>query len=191
MAEFYTVSQTSFSNLSEITLWGENNINFNNEIEDIFSTNDIKRKLSELYPQGISNHGIQYLCGRFPYQQDSLGLHWIPDMTAIESIFELVRLWKFPENPSRFTSLYGCESIEAAESFKQNYRSGKGFIFKVSADSYFKADMSLLMTGASVIASYFFAEKYWRGESGEHPFWEILMSGSVKILECVDKGIIN
>lgn len=186
MAEFYTISQTKFHNSSEFSLWGENNIDFNNEIEDIFSKNDIKRKLLELYPQGISNHGIQYLCGRFPYRQDSSGVHWLPDMTAVESIFELVRLWKFPDKPSRFTSSYGCETIEEAKLFRENYRGSKGFIFKISTDSYFKADMSLLMTGASVIASYFFAEKYWRGESGENPFWEILIGSPVRIIECVD-----
>lgn len=95
MAEFYTVSQTEYSNLSELLLWGENNIDFNNEIEDVFSVNDINMKLSELYPQGISNHGIQYFCGRFPYRQDSSGDHWLQDITAIERTFELVRLCKF------------------------------------------------------------------------------------------------
>lgn len=172
--------------MSELSLWGENNIDFNNEIEDVFSINDLKMKLSELYPQGISNHGIQYLCGRFPYRQDSSGVHWLPDMTAIESTFELVRLWKFSDKPSRFTSFYGCETIEEAKSFNQKYRGNKGFIFKVFSDSYFKADMSLLMTGASVIANYSFAEKYWKGESGINPFWEILMPGPIKILEHIN-----
>lgn len=66
MAEFYTVSHTDLSNLSELSLLSENNIDFNNEIEDVFSKSEIKGKLSELYTSGISNHGLQYLCGRFP-----------------------------------------------------------------------------------------------------------------------------
>ncbi len=107
-------------------------------------------------------------------------------MTAIESTFELVRLWRFPDKPSRFISFYGCETFEEAQTFKQNYRGGNGFIFKVSAESYFKADMSLLMTGASVITNYFFEEKYWKGESGKNPFWEVLMRGPVTILSKVE-----
>lgn len=186
MAEFYTVSHSNITNLSQLNLFGINNIDYQNEVKDILSVDDIKRKLTELYPNGISNHGLMYLSTQLPFYTDGNGRSWVHNTGHTESLFELVRQLKFPDRPSRFTSFFGCETVDEAKKFNEKYREGKGVIHKVSTQSYFKADMSLLLNGGSIIGGYKFAEMYWKGEAGSNPFWEILMSGPVKILECID-----
>lgn len=183
MAEFYTVSH---SNLSQLTLFGIDNIQYQNEILEVLSINDIKNKLKELYPNGISNHGLMYLSTQLPYRKDDQNRHWIPNTEHMESLFELVRLWKFADKPSRFSSFFGCETLNEAKIFRDKFRAGKGCIYKVSANSFFKADMSLLLSGGSIIGGYYYAERYWNGESSGEPFWEILMSSPIKVIECID-----
>jgi hypothetical protein len=46
--------------------------------------------------------------------------------------------------------------------------------------------MSLLLSGGNIIGGYNYAERYWKGESSGNPFWKVLMSGPIRIIECVD-----
>lgn len=182
MNEFYTVSRGDISNLKHLTLFEHDDSKPIYEVTNLFSMDDARTVLKMLYPLGISNHGAQYLYDRLYYVKDSYGRDYVSNTPLIESTFELVRLWKHPNKPSRFSSFFGCLTIEDAITFKQKFCQGKGDIYKVSSKEYFKADMTLLYTAASIPGNYYLADKYWNGGASLNPFWEVLMSNPVNII---------
>jgi hypothetical protein len=101
----------------------------------------------------------------------------------IEWTFELIRRVNFKELPSRFESVFGCETLEQARIFKIKRRNGSGNIYKVLAEKSFKADMNYLYLGPSILGNQVLAEKYWKSQATENPFWEILMTGDVEVKE--------
>ncbi|EFK35002.1 Uncharacterised protein [Chryseobacterium gleum] len=182
MPEFYTVSRDDISNIKQFKLSKKEDINIDLiEVVDIFSQSDALAVIDNLYPHGISRHGMQYLYGSIDHVYDQYHHSYVSNYHAIEIIFELIRLLKFPSNPSRFTSTYAWETFEDAIRFKLENCNGCGDIYKVSCENYFKADMNLLLLG-SIPGAMIFAEKYWKGESTKNPLWECLLYGPVNIL---------
>lgn len=181
MPEFYTVSRKDISNLTNLNLFNLNEKDIY-EIQDFFTLNDAVKKIKQLYPKGISSHGFQYLHDKYDYVYDDNNRSYISYMHIIEITFELIRQISFNEKPSRFESIFGCESLADALKFRNEKGNPENKIYKVSTDSFFKADMNLLYTG-TILGNILIAEKYWRGQSSKNPFWEILMQAPVKILE--------
>jgi hypothetical protein len=141
--------------------------------------------LHNYYPQGLSYHGRQYLLDRYHRVQDGYGNDYTIHVPVMELAFELMRLSQFPEKPSRFTSFFGCETVEDAITFRGKYGDGQGEIWVVACEEYFRADMNYLYLGAGIPSTFVYTERYWRGEASTTPFWEILMQGPVAILEKV------
>ncbi len=184
MPEFFTVATEEISKLEELNLLEiEKSIFTKND--GYFSLEETERKLNSLFSNGISYHGKQYLLDQCLPVYDNAQKAYFPHMPMIELIFELTRQIKFNDKPSRFESIFGCETLEEAKQFRQNRRNNNFKIYKVSAESYFKADMHLL-SATSIAGNMVLAEKYWNGESSKNPFWEILMKPPVKILSEVE-----
>ena len=180
MHEFYTVAINDISNLGELNLFDSKNFMIY-KTDGFFSDVEAREKIAELYPNGISHHGRQYLHDQYHYVYDEKNTAFINHHAMIEITFELVRQAKFKDKPSRFESTFGCETLEEALKFRAERRNSNCKIYKVSTDSYFKADMSLLSMG-TIPGNMILAEKYWSGKSSLNPFWEILLSAPVKIL---------
>lgn len=100
----------------------------------------------------------------------------------IEILLEERRKSHFPEKPSRFQSIFACESVKEAAWFR-------GFskfpldtpIFQVNSSSnYHRGDMNLLNLNCSPVEISQRLELYWKGETtqiyaGYQPFWEVLI----------------
>ena len=181
MPEFFTVARNDITAKDTLDLYRRDNSPIF-EVTDLFTQDDAKNLIDTLYPNGISNHGKQYLYDKYNWINDNKQNSYVSYLHIIEITFELVRLWKFPNKPSRFTSMFGCLTIEDAHRFKIEKCNNIGTIYKVATDSFFKADMHLLLT-ATIPGNIIIAERYWTGQQGANPFWEVLMTAPVKILE--------
>ncbi len=180
MHEFYTVSRKDISNLKELTLFDSSPDEIY-EVTNLFTQNEAKHKIKELFPNGISSHGKQYLHDKYNYIYDANKTSYVSYLHIIEITFELVRQIKFKDKLSRFESIFGWETIEEAIKFRLEKGKPTDKIYKVSTKSFVKADMNLLYT-ATIPGNIIIAEKYWNGESSQNPCWEILMTAPVKIL---------
>lgn len=142
---------------------------------------EVTATLSALFSSGISVHGQRYLLDRYPYAKDMVAVSPIIELTA-----ELVRRWRFPGRPSRFESLFACETCEDARGFRMRHGQPYNRILRVSAQAHFRGDMNLLCLGPTIASSLNLLQKYWRGEASADPFWEILLSAPVHILGQVE-----
>ena len=134
------------------------------------------------FPSGITKHGEIYLFSQIQNNQ-------IGSMQFIEAVFELIRRAEFPEKPSRFQSIYGCETIEEAKAFRDKYPQYNGkqssTIWEVECAKGYKVDMNWLNTGNTFLDSILLAKKYWGGVPSLTPMWEILMCPPVRCLRKV------
>lgn len=125
--------------------------------------------LLELFPDGISNHGVNYAIQSFEGQHTS---------TSAEQIFELYRQMYFPDKPSRFQSFFAFTSLEDAIKFAP-YSS----IYEVKSDNdnYHIGDMNLIK-GETIIQCHKFALDYWSGHFTAEPIKEVLLIPPIHIL---------
>jgi len=154
----------------------------------LYSKDDVIHTIENLFPDGLSKHGRQYLLEQDLIISDQIGnpMPLAPHMPMIELIFELVRRSEFPDQMSRFQSMFGCESIEDARKFKEKFCGNQGQICLVECKEYSRLDMSLLLLGKTSIGSVFYARKYWSGEAGNTPEWEILMKPPIEVIRIIE-----
>lgn len=126
------------------------------------------RLFTDRYPEGLSAHGVLYLHAlAHPGDQEiPADIH---DNAKIEHFVETVRgSLGDPRPASRFQSMFAWESIEDIDLGTMAPNPTDRFpVYEVTADSYFKKDMSLL--------NHLGAVRYWAGDAGTHPVWEILL----------------
>lgn len=133
---------------------------------------------SEQFASGISMHGFTYFIGP--------GIHFSNPTNnasaAIEYALELIRQLRYPEKPSRFLSMFGCETLDEVKHFRGFYRSPLNTpIYEVHSDNNcHKGDMNLLNPGCPLQEFDRRMNAYWQGESYSlHqdyvPFWEIVI----------------
>lgn len=148
-----------------------------------YSESELKQHLRELFPDGLSFHGWQYLLDRHDFI--NIGTPPIPYVnhaTTVELIFEYVRRASYPKLPSRFQSYFAWESIEDAKSFQQDQQ----LIYQLECEQFCKADQKLLTTGVQNITTSLCAHKYWSGESTSEPRWEYLLAHPVTVVKRVE-----
>lgn len=156
-------------------------------IQNIVDKNDLANLVNELYPNGLTEHGKRYLLDECLVIPTSNGpAPSVPHMPMIELIFELVRRLEFPNQISRFQVIYGWDSVEDAKKFKLLHGTNDSSIYAVTCEESVRLDMNLLYLGGSSIGSIFFARKYWRGEAGNNPQWEILMKPPVEVVRIIE-----
>lgn len=140
-----------------------------------------KELLSCEFEEGISAHGQDYLLANGVGDRTDLkSLR----STIMELVWELVRRKDFPLMPSRFTCIFGCETVSDVEAFSKRY-GGTGPIYKVIADRCYKLDMSWLGWASPATQLWSNAISYWSGASSSQPFWEYLVPLPVKIRNLV------
>lgn len=143
-------------------------------------TPELQQHLSELFPDGLSEHGGTYL-GLNPARiEDVKANGWR------ESIFEFVRRSIAPDRPSRFTAVFACASVEEARIFRRSRRNGTGTIYELEAAESFRTNMGLLDESTSFLAVSEAAHAYWRGEQGLWPpLWEELIVPPARVISIV------
>lgn len=183
MNEFYHVSRTDISIGSTFNLMKIDDLEGSISAEGHYTDTDFRDRLKLDYPQGITRHGHTYLFNTFHYIKNEHGTDFIVHMPMIETTFELVRQGHYPNEPSRFTSVFGVCTLDDANDLIAKRFAGQGTIFKVSCEKFWKKDMNLLKTGGSFAGNMILARKYWEGNSSPKPFWELLMAPPVRIIE--------
>ena len=144
----------------------------------LFTSRDIESHIRELFPDGLSAHGWQYMADRV-INPVLNGQQYTPCNHAIEILFENVRRANFSQRPSRFQSVFGFETAEAAAAFN----TGGWSTFLLEAKKSIRLDQTWLrISEQSSIASYS-AHKYWSGESSPNPQWELLLAPPVRIVD--------
>jgi hypothetical protein len=147
-----------------------------------------------LFPSGVSDHGNHYFLN--PQLSANMGgtavdfVHACQsldqakagiievinngNMAALGLFFEYVRRACFVDKPSRFTSFFAWETVEQAKAFRGDNHMP---IWEVECESYFRADMSLLNLGDSILMLSYKVHRYWAGLSNINavPCWEILL----------------
>lgn len=132
----------------------------------------VSEYVSELYPDGISDHGFHYLF-------DGQYVDWIK-----EAFLENMRLHLFPQSLSRFESFFALPA-DYVEPFliKLNIQIEDSNIFEVESENCAFYDMNLIdkLMLAGVGGAQFFAYQYWAGERSENPLLECLLPFPVTI----------
>ena len=151
----------------------------NREIEGVFTKDEYNEIISQQYKNGFSNHGFKFNIPEYEFQQR----YFIDNNIPLEIIYEQIRKQNYADKPSRFESIFTCDSIENAKLFLKSYPEKKIKIYKIQAERFFKADMKLLSVGFRPIDIFILAHKYWQGKSSDDPFWEYIVELPVKIIE--------
>ena len=139
---------------------------------------ELQQHVDFMFPNGVSKHGDSYFL--------SSGSKANIASPAIEILFEYARRAHFQDKPSRFTSLFGVDSLLSATDFNTRYAEGKAGIWEVDADVYFRGNMNLLTSNQTTLVYSYFAHLYWKGETGPiPPFWEYLLTPPVRVLRRV------
>lgn len=144
--------------------------------------------LTQMYPDGLSKHGHNYLYNPGPLIGDANGESLA---LLIGLVFELVRRSHFPDKPSRYQSLFACQQISEVKAFREKLADERNedeirttAIYEVITDeTVHRGDMRLLSDDCPVLELYRQAHLYWSGEpapvkEGEEegtPFWELLI----------------
>ncbi len=172
---------------------------------------ELQNHVDFLFPNGVTPHGEQYFlnskkspafvhkavnflhsCGSLDQaKKDMHSTLSNSTMALIEILFEYVRRGCFPDKPSRFTSLFGWETLEQAQAFRKKYGKESMPIWKIQAEKFFRADMNLLSINLpSVLILSYSVHRYWAGLPAIHnstPCWEILLPPPIKVLHQVQE----
>ena len=177
MATLYTVSRNvTFEEGAILSLK-----RLDTATEDLSKLSDfqeVEEYLSLNYPEGLSRHGFKYLLEKNNHQDEP-----IDNDTAMEMLFEMVRMLKFPQKNSRFNSFFGFESLDGARDFRKKNGNPQDPIYKIECQHYFRMDMNWLKLGASPLKGLMFAQNYWKGIASENPHWECLIKFPIQIVE--------
>ena len=138
----------------------------------------LQSHVDSLFPEGFTNHGEFYLLKR--------SSHPCLVNPQIELFFEYVRRAHFRDRPSRFQAIFAAETIDQAKKFRADHCGGNGRIWEIDASCSFRADMSLLTMGTSILCASWFAHQYWQGAGGDKPFWEFLVLPPVTVRRIVE-----
>lgn len=144
--------------------------------------------LSQMYPDGLSKHGYNYLYNPGPVMNDNSNES---KALLIGLVFELVRLSHFPDKPSRYQSLFACQHLSEVRQFRELLADEQKSeqiriapIYEVITNGpVHRGDMRLLNSDCPVLELYRRAHLYWAGEAapvkegekGDKPFWELLI----------------
>ena len=116
-----------------------------------------------LNDNGLSQHGATYW-GPIGSSIENL------NNLLIEHIFEQVRLKYFPDRPSRFTSFFGCNSLDELNMWGSRLKIQPDTpVWEIEANNSFKADSGLLLCRAEQVLlpslTLACACAYWTGAS--------------------------
>ncbi len=143
------------------------------KVIDLITEEDLAAHVQMLFPEGLSLHGWTYLKARHTYGTHPNFQHNVTCLTEMN--LEYVRKAYYPDRPSRFQSIFACEEICEAMSFRQRFGTTDAKIFEIDGNEVIRADMSLIFLGTQNVAGSFLAHQYWSGSGGRNPFWEFII----------------
>ncbi|SQJ21889.1 Uncharacterised protein [Serratia rubidaea] len=165
MVTLYTVDRLGFyQNNKHISL-----------IKQSSNRPELDEYLNRLFPDGLSHHGMVYF-----WSSHSKPIDIEP---TLELHIEMHRRAFHPHKPSRFTSLFCCQSIDEAMAFRDRKGSASFPIYEVICDEKIihSADMNIINPAATTLVFSQHMDMYWSGQSlkefcPEHPeFNEVLV----------------
>lgn len=132
-----------------------------------------------MLPDGISRHAENYFL--------NLSVNLVNSDERYSAIIEMMledrRRSCFPEKPSRFQSIFACESVKDVTWFRGYSRAPIATpIFEIhSTTNCHRGDMNLLNMNCPPLELSRRLDLYWRGETdvlwdNYTPFWEVLIS---------------
>jgi hypothetical protein len=135
--------------------------------------------IDDRFPNGLSHFGTDYLIKRLflPGTEDT--------DQEIELIFELVRRAEHPDRPSRYTSIFAAESLEAALGWRTEVDASDAPIYEVEAPAAFRGDAEHLTLAGTVADVWMRAGAFWRGDATPAPRWELLLEPPVRVVAAV------
>jgi hypothetical protein len=137
--------------------------------------------LAALYPGGVTNHGRHYV-EQGLHEADAEDL-W--DVSC-ELLFELVRVARYPERPSRLQSVFGFEARRDVRRFVETYVDPPYTVWRVTAEESFTSDMKLVDV-EDVAHGLGRADRYWRGRTDvDRPLREALLVPPVEVVDRVE-----
>lgn len=102
----------------------------------------LQEYVNDWFPNGVSEHGESYLLRPAPAT--------LLD-PIVELACELVRRADFPDLPSRFTSVFGCATLEDAQTFRSQFGPPGAPIFEVETNCMpLRVDMRCLDIRSSI-----------------------------------------
>lgn len=139
---------------------------------------ELQVHLNDLFPSGVTQHGDAYF----------ISSGQVPQIASpnIELIWEYVRRSRFSNRPSRFESVFACQSLSDAQNWRSLYGHPTDPIWLVETQQGFLADMNLLTQENSVLVTSLLAHLYWKGETHSSvftPFWEWLLVPPVRVIK--------
>ncbi|MCU6226573.1 DUF2441 domain-containing protein [Morganella morganii] len=154
------------------------------ELNFLISSSDsgqLTAPIAEQFGAGLSPHGINYLI--YNNLNNYVQNNGNQPNVIIEYALELLRQQRYPEKPSRFVSMFGCETLDEAKHFRGQYfpnRQSTPIYEIISNDRVHKGDMQLLDAGCPIHEFDTRLNAYWSGESyalyeNYEPFWEIII----------------
>ncbi|WP_421590924.1 hypothetical protein [Shinella sp. M27] len=146
---------------------------FLNANDGTSTSDDLRVHCLELFPEGLSIHGWQFLTSRNWVQGQNEP--FLTHNEGIELVFEFVRLAHFPDRPSRMQSYFAFDSIEQVKSFSD------APVYEMMPAASFMADMNWLKVGGQFAYASYNAHQYWRGAATPDPRWEYLLVPPVVI----------
>ncbi|WP_104472848.1 DUF2441 domain-containing protein [Acinetobacter indicus] len=183
MAKLYTVDRRGALHTDYVM---ELIKDFNNfeicKIADLCDRSESISRLEKMFPDGISNHGKQYLIDSWLIlERNGIRTNYAPVEPLMEAVLELVRRSEFPNLPSRMSSMFCWESLDCANNFITSNRLTNVNIYEIEAKDYFVGDMSIIFLGGQLVHSLELARKYWAGEKGPKPILEAVVPLPIKI----------
>jgi hypothetical protein len=190
MNTFYTVDRRGLCSVDGKLTLTKPSVHFS--LSPTQSIQDIEDKLNSLFKfhEGLSPHRMNYFLGNAQYFSVN-GVSTISVEPVIESIWELVRLNFFPEQPSRFQVYFGWKELEEAVRFLRLNNNPQYSIYKIQCEDFHKKDMNLLNMGTSNISAIDLAHKYWSGEESCSPQFEYLLVPEISVLERIDRTLFS
>ncbi|EIV5186959.1 hypothetical protein [Serratia marcescens] len=131
--------------------------------------------LDKLFPNGLSHHGMTYFWSGHSKPVDIA--------SALELHIEMHRRALHADKPSRFTSIFCCQSIDEAIQFRDRNGPACFPIYEVQCDekTIHIADMNIINPAATTLVFSQHMDMYWSGQSvkeflPDHPeFKEVIV----------------
>lgn len=149
-------------------------------VEDFIGPQDLKAHLEELFPDGLSLHGWDYMTRHTDFL-NSRGNTYSDYSVTLELVLEYVRRSSFVGSPSRLQSYFAFDSLPEVMAFKV----GNQPVYRLDADKVMQADQCWLRLGNQNAVGSFAAHKFWSGAGATNPKWEHMLVPPVRVLEQV------
>lgn len=134
--------------------------------------------LAARHPSGLSQHGITYMASK--QQEVTRG------NTQIESMLEYERILHFSGLPSRFESLFACDTEENLRLWLQKLKGPtKPMIWEIDIEhkNFLLLDTSLInFNNQPLIHATLMSHQYWSGHFSASPLPELLVQLPVTIV---------